>query len=147
MFNKIINTVDYKYEPYSKYGVLIDTNEDIKKYTYFSELYFNNLWIDTLLFSLPDKPNKDIALDINFKVLFMEKNKRIVEIFANDVLVKTLEYGNTVKQPLSEKIIINKDLIKNDKKLKIEFKGKYVGYTPISIGIGLLNFKIEEVLN
>ena len=147
LFNKIINTVDYKYEPYSKYGVLIDTNEDIKKYTYFSELYFNNLWIDTLLFSLPDKPNKDIALDINFKVLFMEKNKRIVEIFANDVLVKTLEYGNTVKQPLSEKIIINKDLIKNDKKLKIEFKGKYVGYTPISIGIGLLNFKIEEVLN
>ena len=37
--------------------------------------------------------NKDIALDINFKVLFMEKNKRIVEIFANDVLVKTLEFS------------------------------------------------------
>lgn len=76
----------------------------------------------------------------------MEKNKRTIDVYANDTLITTLKYNNKTPQPIKEKISIPVSLVK-DKKLKLEFKGNDLGFTAVGVGLGILNFNITQSLN
>ncbi len=85
--------------------------------------------------------------DIDFKILFMEKNKRTIKVFANGTLIDTLIFSDNVLQPIKQQIKIPANLIKDDKKLKLDFRGDDLGHHATSIGLGVLRFKIDNILN
>ena len=76
----------------------------------------------------------------------MEKNRRVIKVFANDELIDTLVYNNKTTQPIQQQIKIPAKLIKEDKKLKIDFRGDDLGANVASIGLGVLRFKIDTAL-
>ncbi len=145
-FNKITTTFKPKYNNYANFGTTIEGNENIKHYASFSDIVFSTIWLDTLSFTLPQNSG-DILFDVNFKILFMEKNKRIIKVFANGTLIDTLIFSDKVSQPIQQQIKIPANLIKDDKKLKLDFRGDDLGIHATSISLGVLRFKIDNILN
>lgn len=145
-FNKIKHTFEVSYPSYPQFDTEIKGNENIKQYAPVSDIAFNIIWLDTLSFTLPENNAKYINFELEFKVLLMEKNKRTIDVYANDTLITTLKYNNKTPQPIKEKISIPVSLVK-DKKLKLEFKGNDLGFTAVGVGLGILNFNITQSLN
>ena len=130
------------YTLYPTLGHVVKGVKNIKQYAAFSEEHINTVWLDTLSFTLPDKPKKDIVLEVDFSILFMENNQRNIKIWINGVPTTNFIYPYNIKQPINQKITIPYDIIKEDKKVKIEFRGDDLGATAASVGIGVISFKI-----
>lgn len=141
-FNENVLFFKDLYTSYPNYGKQIKGAENIKQYAAFSDHFINTVWLDTLSFTLPNKPQKDITLEIDFSILFMENNKRDIKIWINGTQTDNFIYPYDIKQPINQKITIPANLIKEDKKVKIEFRGDDLGSTAASVGVGVISFKI-----
>ncbi len=145
-FTKTVNTFKDKYNLYPAYDYKIDEINQIKKYASFSDVLFNNIWLDTLSFTLPENDKSNITFETEFRILFVEKNQRNIKVYANNTLIDTFSYDNKSVQPIKLKINIPANII-NNHKLKLEFKSDNLGYQATGVGLGILNFKISKTLN
>lgn len=141
-FNKYSIIFNDLYNLYPHWGEKIEGPDNIKKYAAFSDSHINAVWLDVLSFTLPDKPQHDIFIELDFSILFMENNERNIQIWINGVKTENFVYPYNIKQPIKQKIMIPNKLIGADKKVKIEFKGDDLGFTAFAAGVGVVSFKI-----
>lgn len=135
------------YYPYLDWNKYVNNMEHIKKYASFSDVLFNYLWLDTLSFTLPEKSKSDIVFDIDFRIMFMKNKQRTIQFYVNDTKLTEITYKQNVIQPINQKIIIPASLIKDDNKLKLEFRGNDLGRSPSTVGIAVLGFRLNKILN
>lgn len=143
-FNKIKYTFKEKNYVYPKWNTEVNTIDDIKKYASVGDELFNTYWLDTLSFTLPETNAENIKFDVWFRILFMENNVRNIEVFANKEKIDDWQLQDKIKQPIRKILNIPTRLLDEKRRLLLEFKSDNIGYTPISVGLGIDKFQLSE---
>ena len=79
--------------------------------------------------------------------MFMKNKQRTIQFYVNDTKLTEITYKQNVIQPINQKIIIPASLIKDDNKLKLEFRGNDLGRSPSTVGVAVLGFSLNKILN
>ena len=130
-----------KYEIYAPLGVELISNKEIEKYATFSNVLMGVVYSDEFSFMLPTIENKDIELDLSFKVMMDEGGAKTISVVANGQEIEKWNVTMKDKQPLMKQIRIPLSLIDNGKLLlKFETNDDALSET---FGIGVMSLKIS----
>ncbi len=141
LFETVKVRIEPKYEIYAPLGVELVSSEEIEKYATFSNVLMGMVYSDEFSFMLPTIENKDIELDLSFKVMMDESGARKINVVANGQEIEKWNVTMKDKQPLMKQIRIPSGLIDNGK-LLLRFETNDDGLSE-TFGIGVMSLKIS----
>lgn len=132
---------EYEYPPVSAFGRFLSAQE-IKPFAPYAQEVQNLIWADKLAFTLPEKADKSVKVNLRFQLVFDHLTESRT-IYVNSQKVAELSFSVTEKQPFETTIDIPEAFLDTSRHVLIEFRGKEER-SAVKIGLGLQNLKLDK---